>query len=56
MKYRGLDLYIFSQSPGGYQVQKFGRQIEILIANFLGGRRGVGWGWKAHLSFKATTL
>jgi hypothetical protein len=27
----GLDLYIFSQSPGGYQVPKFGRQIEILI-------------------------
>jgi hypothetical protein len=30
----GLDLYIFSQSPGGYQVQKFGRQMEILLANF----------------------
>jgi hypothetical protein len=32
----GLDLYIFSQSPGGYQVLKFGRQMEILLANFLG--------------------
>jgi hypothetical protein len=28
----GLDLYIFLQSPGGYQVLKFGRPIEILLA------------------------
>jgi hypothetical protein len=29
-----LDLKFNSWSPGGYQVQKFGRQVEILIAIF----------------------
>jgi hypothetical protein len=51
-----LDLKFDYWSPGGYQVQKFGRQVEILIAIFcVGGGGRAAWGlvWEklAHMYY-----
>jgi hypothetical protein len=51
----GLDFKFYSSSLGGYQVENFGRQVEILLAIFycVGSRAAWGWVWGklAHMYY-----